>query len=189
MLALFVAIIIAYLLRSTLLRHKVQQACGSFDLANELGHGFCAVLMVPMVVSNLMMDSDVRFVSSLLCLAGTIFFLGRYLLVHVLRIVTLEKNDWWWDPAHAGMFGGMAIMYFVHDHTIWNAEATKILLWVVAAFYVSFTAYYVVEVIEDIRESNSQKRLFYIQADLSHVVIGLAMFLMTLFPATFMAMG
>ena len=187
MLILFSAVVVAYLLRATVLRRRLRELEGYWDLANEAGHGACALLMVPMVVPALMLNERVRCAAAIVSAVGGIFFLIRGLLVHAFKLIKLQKNDWWWDPVHAGMLLGMAVMYYTHDHLIINAKATEAVRWGTGAFYLVFTIYYAKELLFDWKEKHPFRRGLHIQSDLSHVVIFGTMFLMAFWPETFMA--
>lgn len=99
----------------------------------------------------------------------------------------------WWSYAHGGMYLGMAVMYWAHDHVIVSTEVTVALTWITGAFFVWFSAYYLYAlVIEMISTRGTSKWGLYLQANVSHLFgIGLPMLGMVLWPLwphVFMAM-
>jgi len=152
-----------------LFAEHVRSVYGYFDLEVEIGHGLCALAMVTMISPMLL---PVPF------LLWTVI-LGTGFVWFVVRAITWGRRvsyatRWWWDWAHVGMLGGMALS-FAGIGAVW-------LTWPLAGFWAWLAAYYTYELFHDAKTGNK----LYIGSDLVHASMGAAMFAMTMVPSLFM---
>ncbi len=148
---------------------KVKSVYGYADWENEIGHGICMLSMASMLAPALLPISASAWTLTL-CF-GCAWFL--------LRAITygrsLPYNVWWWDWAHVGMLGGMALMFHPVDLGAWFVYLQQ-------AFWLWFAGYYTYELYHDLKSP----KLFYLGSDISHLSMGVAMFIMTTWPMALM---
>lgn len=157
-----------YLYRALFPEH-VKGAYGYSDLENEIGHGLCALAMVPMLAPMLLPIPTIAW--TVMLSAGFVWF--------TLRALNLGKRvgyatRWWWDWAHVGMLGGMALMYAGVN---WAPLSIAL-----AVFWTWLAGYYLYELVHDLKSRNP----FFIGSDLVHATMGGVMLLMTVAPSLFM---
>lgn len=158
-----------YLYRG-LFPEAVKSVYGYSDLENEVGHGLCALAMVPMLAPMLLPIPNL--VWTILLGLGCAYFTARA-LTWGKRVSYATK--WWWDWAHVGMLGGMAVMYA----GITFAPLTALL----SLFWLWLLGYYLYELSHDLKSRN----IFYIGSDLTHATMGGVMFVMSVAPSLFMS--
>lgn len=146
----------------------VQSVYGYWDWQNEVGHGICMLAMVTML-SPMLLPVPFTVWAGVLGLAAVGF---------VARGLTwgrkLAYNKAWWDWAHVGMLGGMAIMFAGISHPVVTV--------VTGAFWLWFSLYYAYETWVDARSGQA----LYIGSDVSHFSMGVVMLAMTVAPTAFM---
>lgn len=152
-----------------LFAQNVRSVYGYWDIENEIGHGICMLGMVTMLAPTLLPVPA-------LVWAG---ILGAAALWFVARAVSWGRRlsyptKWWWDWAHVGMLGGMAMMFAGFGSPLWT--------WLTGAFWLWFAAYYAYSTYHDAPSG----KLLYIGSDLAHLSMGVVMFIMTIFPALLM---
>lgn len=152
-----------------LFAESVKAAYGYWDKENEIGHGLCMLGMVTMLSPALLAVPNM--IWTLVMIAGCCWFLAR--AVSWGRRVSY-KSKWWWDWAHAIMFGGMALM-FGNVSSLWFAVP-------LGCFWLWFACYYLYELVHDSRSG----QWLYIGSDLAHMSMGAMMLLMTCAPSLFM---
>ncbi len=168
--AVFFAGSIFYLYR--LLRPQVVKSVyGHYDWQNEIGHGLCMLAMAfALAPAAWQLPSQLW---AILLGAGAVFFL--------IRAVTwgrkLPYNVWWWDWAHVGMLLGMALMFLPIDVGYFS--------YVLEAFWLWFAGYYIYSLCHDLQEG----KVLYVGSDLSHLTMGVVMYIMTAVPMALMAPG
>jgi len=150
---------------------SVKAVYGYYDWQNEVGHGLCLLAMASALAPPLW-QLPAPFWATILSLAA-LFFLVRACTFGR----KLPYNKWWWDWAHVGMLGGMAVMFLPVD--------TGYFSYVLEAFWLWFASYYVYSLVHDLAEP----KVYYVGSDLSHLAMGIVMFIMTAFPMTLMAPG
>lgn len=164
----FFAGTVFYLYR-ILFADRVRAVYGYWDIENELGHGICMLAMVTMLAPMLL---PVPFALWAWVLgAGAVWFTARA-LTWGKRVS--YPNKWWWDWAHVGMLGGMALMF--------SGASFPYMVWISGAFWLWFTGYYVYSTIHDL----PSRRVLYLGSDLAHMTMGAMMFTMTVWPELFM---
>jgi hypothetical protein len=190
-LALLMFTAISYAARCLFFRAEVRALLGFHDLLGELGHTVCALLMLPMVVPALLNDPTVRLICAALSLAGGLLFAGEGVLVQLGRLTRYPEYRPWWSFAHAGMYLGMAEMYWVHDHVIITPTVTTALNWTAGAFYLWFSGYYAFSLVSDALGTRGRaKWALYLQSNVAHLFgIGLPMLGMIFWPTVFMPMA
>lgn len=165
----FFAIACFYLYRG-LFAEQVKAVYGYSDLENEVGHGLCALAMVPMLAPMLLPIPNPIWTVALGVAA--VYFFARA-LTWGKRVGYATK--WWWDWAHVGMLAGMAFMY--------SGLSIAPLAVLFGVFWMWLTAYYLYELAHDLKSRN----VFYIGSDLAHATMGGVMLAMTFAPSLFMA--
>lgn len=158
-----------YLYRG-LFPEAVKAVYGYSDLENEFGHGLCALAMVPMLAPMLLPIPNLVFTVALSVTA--LYFTARA-LTWGKRVPYATR--WWWDWAHVGMLGGMAVMYAGVHFTPLTVGLSLFWLWL--------TGYYIYEFCHDFKS----RSLFYIGSDLAHATMGGVMLVMSIAPSLFMA--
>lgn len=186
LLGLFVVIVVGYLLRLTFFKTKIQNIFGNINFTNELCQLFCGLLMIPMVMPQFWHNLLVQKLALSIALFWAMFFFARWILVHILKVVTLPQNKFFTDLLHVGMFLGMGLMYYVHSITFSQHGVINILWWATGVFFFGLSVYYAKQLYRSIKNSEGQKRLFQIQTELSHLVVSLAMVGMVVWPSVFM---
>lgn len=148
---------------------SVKSVYGYADWENEIGHGICMLSMASMLTPNLFPISAGLWTGILGF--GCLWFLTRALTWGR----KLPYNIWWWDWAHVGMLGGMALMFHPIDLGSWFVLVQQ-------AFWLWFAGYYTYELYHDLKHP----KLFYLGSDISHLSMGIAMFVMTTWPMALM---
>jgi hypothetical protein len=143
------------------------------DWQNEIGHGLCMLSMAAMLAPSLLPISSAAW--TWILGIGAAFFTCRALTWGR----TLWYNKWWYDWAHVGMLGGMAIMFHPLDL---GPLLAPLFLFAQQAFWSFFFFYYAYELSHDIKAGEA----LYIGSDLSHLTMGLAMFVMVTWPMALM---
>lgn len=148
---------------------KVKSVYGYADRENEIGHGICMLSMAAMLAPTLIQLSASAW--TYILSFGCVWFL--------LRAVTwgrkLPYNVWWYDWAHVGMLGGMTLMFHPLNLGMWFVILQL-------AFWGWFAAYYTKELYHDLKTPN----MFSLGSDISHLSMGVAMFIMTAWPMALM---
>jgi hypothetical protein len=89
----------------------------------------------------------------------------------------LSYNKWWWDWAHVGMLLGMSLMFLPIQ--------VGSFAYVLEAFWLWFAAYYTYELVHDLMKPKA----LYVGSDVSHLAMGVVMFIMTVAPIALMPPG
>lgn len=159
----------AFYLYRILFADRVRAVYGYWDIENELGHGICMLAMVTML-SPMLLPLPFTLWAWVLG-AGALWFTARA-LTWGKRVSYPSK--WWWDWAHVGMLGGMAIMF--------AGFSFPYMTWIAGAFWLWFTGYYIYSTIHDLPTG----KVLYLGSDLAHMTMGAMMFVMTVWPELFM---
>jgi len=150
---------------------SVKSVYGYYDWQNEVGHGLCLLAMASALAPPLW-QLPAPLWATILSLAA-LFFLVRACTFGR----KLPYNKWWWDWAHVGMLGSMAMMFLPVD--------TGLFSYALEAFWLWFAVYYIWSLVHDLPEP----KVYYVGSDLSHLAMGIVMFIMTAFPMVLMAPG
>lgn len=169
--ALFAAGAFIYLYR-LLNAAAVKKVYGYHDWENEVGHGLCMASMAAML-APVWLQLPAMFWTVTLS-AGALWFLARA-LTWGRRLA--HNKVWWWDWAHVGMLGGMALMYYPLALGSWFTGLQVV-------FWLWFSSYYAYETYHELKEP----KLLYMQSNLSHLLMGVVMLIMTLWPMALMPM-
>jgi thioredoxin 1 len=150
----------------------VKKVYGYHDWENEVGHGLCMLSMAAMLAPAWLQLPAALWVG--LLSAGAGWFLLRALtwgrkLAH--------NKVWWWDWAHVGMLSGMALMFHPLNLGAWFT-------WLQLAFWLWFASYYAYETYHELKEP----KFLYMQSNVSHLLMGVVMFIMTMWPMALMPM-
>ncbi len=166
--ALFFAGFLFYLYR-LISPQKVKAVYNHSDWQNEVGHGLCMLSMAAMLAPALIPISASAW--TYILSFGCSFFL--------LRAVSWGRKRpnyvWWYDWAHVGMLGCMALMFHPLNLGAWFVFLQQ-------AFWLWFAGYYTYELIHDLKSP----KFFYLGSDISHLSMGVAMFIMTTWPMALM---
>jgi thioredoxin 1 len=167
--ALFAAGALVYLYRLFNVS-AVKKVYGYHDWENEIGHGLCMASMAAMLAPAALQLPAIFWTVTLS--AGAVWFFARALtwgrkLAH--------NKVWWWDWAHVGMLSGMALMFHPLDLGAWFVGLQ-------VAFWLWFSSYYAYETYHELKEP----KLLYVQSNLSHLLMGVVMLIMTLWPMALM---
>lgn len=174
--ALFFAGFVFYMYR--FLRPQTVRSIYDYtDWQNEIGHGVCMLSMASMLAPTV------------LPIPGTAWtwILGIGAVIFTIRALTWGKKvaalskDWkpWWDWAHVGMLAGMALMFHPLDlGSLW----APLFLFAQQALWAFFACYYTRELVHDFPTGKA----LCIGSDLSHLSMGLAMFVMVTWPMALM---
>lgn len=168
--ALFFAGACFYLYR--LLRASTVKAVyGWYDWENEIGHGICMLAMASALAPPFL-QLPAMFWAITLSLSG-----GWFLVRALTWGRKLPYNKWWSDWAHVGMCLGMALMFYPLNLGAWFVYLQQ-------AFWLWFAGYYAYETYHDLKKPKA----LYIGSDLSHLAMGVVMFIMTTCPVALMPM-
>lgn len=151
----------------------VRKAIGFYDPEGEAGHAICMLAM----------SSHLAYWLVPISATAWIWLLGFGTVYYALRALTwgrlLSYNKQWWDWTHSGMYLGMFVMFqplplgpalgFVFDSLL-------------TLFWLWFSLLYIRDSYVDLR---ARKTLSF-GSDLAHLGMGLAMLVMSLFPALLM---
>lgn len=149
----------------------VRSTYGYYDWQNEIGHGVCMAAMAFSLAPPAVQLPSIFW-------AVTLFGAGAFFLV---RAATwgrkLPYNKWWWDWAHVGMLLGMSLMFL--------PVQVGAFAYVLDAFWLWFAAYYTYELVHDLMKPKA----LYVGSDISHLSMGVVMFIMTVAPMALMPPG
>jgi hypothetical protein len=144
---------------------------GAWDIENEIGHALCMFGMVTMLTPSWFPLPSGLWVMVLGL--GAAWFMARTVSWGLKR----PGNKWWWDLTHVGMLGFMALMYAEVSFPLVNFAAA--VFWIYFFVYAGYYSY-------DLRRSGYQPNWLEVGSDLAHITMGIAMFVMTVWPDRFM---
>lgn len=160
-----------YLYR-VLFHKRVKAHYGYFDIENEIGHGLCMTAMASMLAPSLLPVSFITW-AWILGLGA-----GWFLLRTFTWGLRLSYNWYAWDLIHVAMLGFMALMFT-------GVALPAIVAYGAAAFWVFFTGYAAYWAYMIRREGRPAGYLEF-GSDSAHILMGVAMFVMTLWPSVLM---
>lgn len=149
----------------------VKKAYGYHDWENEIGHGICMLAMASSLAPAAFKLPTVFWTVSLS--AGAVWFTARALTWGR----KLPYNKAWWDWAHVGMLGGMALMFHPLNLGSWFTGLQ-------IAFWLWFSGLYAYETYHELKAPKA----FSLGSNLSHLLMGVVMLVMTLWPMALMPM-
>lgn len=152
----------------------IRRAYGWYDPENEGVHLLCLFIM-GLALAPAEFEPSARTLVHI-TLVGAFWYLLRSMFWG--RKVKYAA-EWWWDWAHFGMLLCMAPMF--------SSANLGALHYVVLAFWIWFTGYYVYSVVHDLR----QPKLSFLSlaSDFFHLTMGLVMLVMEISPMTLMPPG
>lgn len=151
---------------------RVKAHYGYIDIENEIGHGLCMAGMVTMLAPVLLPISF----GTWAWILG--FGAGWFALRTFTWGLKLPRNWYVWDLIHVGMLGFMSLMFS-------GIALPVTLTYAVGAFWAFFTGYaaywsYM------IRRDGRPAGFLEFGSDSAHIAMGVAMFIMTLWPTVLM---
>lgn len=151
----------------------VKNAIGFFDWEGEAGHFVCMLAMASHLVFWLIPVPAIAWS----------WILGFGTLYYAARAMTwgkrLSYNKQWWDWTHSAMFLGMFTMF---QPLPLSPLLLTVFNGVMLLFWAWFSGYYVKDAVLDARAGKSLS----FTSDLAHLSMGVAMLVMSLFPAFLM---